>query len=267
MDTFNFTRKKFDSLSEPNQRRHIIKWLSAVYQSLTAKRATVETCRFFQDQYQQVSHWIGDGPKVFPSSNEVRPLLEFISDQIHSHRTRLGIQAKDYNLMEKIAISDLKTGPLLPKLNCHVALEGLRSFFNVGTIIRTCEAAGFRSVIIGNIPDASHPGIRKTAMGADQWIDVHASEDLLSCLSEKKEAGFRIIGVETLKGSPAFDEYQWSEKTILVFGNEEYGISSHLMSVCDGFVTIPMYGRKNSINVGNAVSVLAFHLARSLHKS
>jgi 23S rRNA (guanosine2251-2'-O)-methyltransferase len=50
---------------------------------------------------------------------------------------------------------------------------------------------------------------------------------------------------------------------VVVFGNEEYGISSHVMPMVDDIVHIPMFGRKNSLNVANAVAVILFQIALS----
>ena len=85
--------------------------------------------------------------------------------------------------------------------------------------------------------------------------------DLAGCLLKKKEAGFRIIGIETIGNARAFHEFPWQENTILVFGNEEYGISSHVLAVCDDFVHIPMFGKKNSINIAAAAAVICFQVA------
>lgn len=264
MERFNFTQKKFASLSNESQRKHIIKWLLDIYQSVSSNRLTPGQLNSFRDQYRIIASWIGDNPFAFPEADGTRPWLEFISDQIHFHRTCLGLTPKDPDLLEKIQTRDNIHSERHPKFDCHVALEGLRSLFNIGTIIRTCEAAGFQSVILGKIPDTTHPGIQKTAMGADQWIDIIPADDLFDTLMEKKKTGYQILGIETVKGAPGYDTVQWQEKSILVFGNEEYGISSHLMQICDSFVQIPMYGRKNSINVANAVSVVAFHVAQAL---
>ncbi len=50
---------------------------------------------------------------------------------------------------------------------------------------------------------------------------------------------------------------------MLVFGNEEYGISSHVMPMVDAIVHIPMFGKKNSLNVANAVAVILFQIVLS----
>jgi len=264
MDTFNFTQKKFLTLSKESQHRHIIKWLTNVYQTMTTNRLNQKSLDLFSRQYNQILEWGQLQPFEKPEYNQPRLWLEKISDQIHSHRAAIGVSCRDQDLMGRVLTEDISSKP--NTIDCHVALESLRSLFNVGSIIRTCEAAGFKSIILGNMPDANHPGIQKTAMGADKSIQIENTEDLSHTLIEKKKAGYKIIGIETIKNAICFDEVDWQDQTIMVFGNEEYGISSHLMEVCDQFVHIPMYGKKNSINVANAVSVICFQAAQSLAK-
>lgn len=83
------------------------------------------------------------------------------------------------------------------------------------------------------------------------------TDDLAQVL-EKKEDGFVIIGVDTLEGSQPCHRFPWPDRAVLVFGNEEYGIAPHLLPVMDRFVHIPMFGRKNSINVANAAATVLF---------
>ena len=203
-------------------------------------------------------------PFIKPESNNTRLWIEAISDRIHYHRSALGHTCRDHDLFEKVQIDDSPLSCNQTDFNCHVALDGLRSLFNVGSIFRTCEAAGFKSVILGNTLGKEHPGVQKTAMGAQKWIKQEKTDDLAQTLLEKKEKGFKIFGVETIEGARPFYDIAWKEKTIVVFGNEEYGISSHVMETCDKFIHIPMFGRKNSLNVANAVAVICFQIAGSL---
>ncbi len=101
-------------------------------------------------------------------------------------------------------------------------------------------------------------------MGSHSLIHQEKTQDLAGTLFEEKEKGFHIIGVETIKNSHPYYDISWQKKTIVVFGNEEYGISSHVCQACDEFTHIPMFGKKNSINVANAASVICFDMATSL---
>ena len=131
----------------------------------------------------------------------------------------------------------------------------------MGAIFRTCDAGGFESLILGNIPGGQHPTIQKTSMGTSTWMPHQTTHDLAGVLLDMKQKGFPIIGIETTDNACPHSLYPWPEKGITVLGNEEYGISSHVMRVCDDFVHIPMLGRKNSINVANAASVIVFQVA------
>ena len=265
MDTFGFTKKKLLSLCPENQHRHIIIWLSEFYQKLTTNRVNQASLKLFAHQYNQILIWTDMMPFIKPDSNNTRQWIETISDQIHFHRSATGNTFCDYDLLEKVQTNDLcKLSYNQIDFHCHIALDGLRSLFNVGSIFRICEAAGFKSIILGNTLDKEHPGVQKTAMGAHKWVEQEKTADLAQTLVEKKGQGFQIIGVETIKGAQLFYDFSWGKKTIVVFGNEEYGISSHVMESCDKFIHIPMFGKKNSINVANAVSIICFHIAGSL---
>ncbi len=264
MDTFGFTKKKLISLNPENQNRHIVNWLSKFYQKITTNRVTPESFDLFTTQYAQILEWLGMKPFIRPESLNTRIWIETISNRIHYHRLATGKILRDYDLLKKVQTNDTQVVTDQKNFNCHVALDGLRSLFNVGSIFRTCEAAGFKSIILGNTLGKEHHGVQKTAMGAEQWIEQEKVNDLAKTLIEKKEKGYQIIGVETMEESSSFDEIDWTDKTIVVFGNEEYGISSHVMKTCDTFVHIPMFGKKNSINVANAVSIICFQIARAL---
>lgn len=266
MDAFGFTQKKWQGLSETTQHRHLIEWLSGFYQKLVSNRMGKRSLDLFAHQYNLARAWSGLPSLMIPESTSVRLWIEAVSDAIQYHRTCIGTAIRDHDLAVDILKDDLPLDAEPLNLDCHIALDGLRSLFNIGSIFRICDAAGFDSVILGNTPGKEDSRIAKTAMGAEKWVLQEKTTDLYDTLMKKKKQGYRIVGVETAENAVLYDETEWSPKTILLFGNEEYGISSHILPVCDAFVTIPMFGRKNSINVANAAGIVCFHATRSLLK-
>ena len=264
MDTFGFTKKKLLLLCSENQNKHIIIWLSKFYQKLTTNRVSQTSLDLFTRQYNEILNWMGMKPFVKPESNTTRFWIESISDRIHFHRTAIGTPVRDPDLLEAVQTNDIPISGRQPGFHCLLALDGLRSLFNVGSIFRTCDASGFKSIILGNTPGKEHQGVKKTAMGAHKWVEQEKTSDLAGTLLAKKEKGYNISGVDTIKEALPFYDMPWEDNTILVFGNEEYGISSHVRNACDAFVHIPMFGKKNSLNVANAVAVICFNVARSL---
>jgi len=264
MDTFGFTQKKFLALAEKNQHRHLIAWLSGFYQKLATNRVEITAFDEFCAQYETLLGWI-NAPSTTRPDQGTRGQMEYISDAIQFHRTAAGTPLRDDTLLGQISLPDRTIpGEPLPDIQYQVALDGLRSLFNVGAIFRTCDAAGVRSVILGNTLGKEDPRVRKTAMGAQEWITQEKTSDLAQTLMEKKKQGFRIIGLETIPGSIPCQEYTWPLKAVFVFGNEEYGISSHVLGTLDDIVHIPVFGIKNSLNVASAVAVVLFQAVLSL---
>lgn len=264
MDGFSFTKQKFLSLSIENRNKQLVKWLSGFYQKLTTNRINPASLDLFTRQYNEILTWAGMEPFIKPGSSDPRAWIECISDRIHFHRSATGHILRDYDLFPAVRTGDAEGSPVPTDINCHIALDGIRSLYNAGSIFRICDAAGFKSVILGNMLGKDHPGIQKTARGTEKWVDQEIVTDLAGCLLKKKEAGFKIIGIETIEHSCAFNTYPWQNNTIVVFGNEEYGISSHVMEACDDFVHIPMFGKKNSLNIATAASVICFQVVTSL---
>ncbi len=265
MVIFPFTKKKFLSLSNKSRHEWIIKWLSQIYQELTTNRLKDSSCLLFFSSYSTVLYWMGATSCPMPEGFNTRAWIEFVSDSIHHHRIQSGISTKDHDLLPRINNEDKK---FIEKrsacFNYHIALDGLRSLFNTGSIFRTCDAGGFESVILGNTPGAEHPIVRKTSMGTCKWIPYTKTADLASTLCAMKKQGFEITGIETAEDSQSYTDHNWQKQGVIVLGNEEYGISSHVMRACDNFVHIPMFGKKNSINVANAASIIIFHIASIL---
>ncbi len=266
---FPFTKKKFTSLKTETQHKWVIKWLTDIYQKLITNRITPESILLFTSNYDRVLEWMKITFKEKPDlyADESRAWIEFVSDAIHLHRTKTGIFPKDHDLLDNtaIAVTNMDTARKKTKtIDYHIATDSLRSLFNVGAIFRICDATGFNSIILGNTPGAEHGFVQKTSMGAFSFVKSEKTDDLTATLIQKKSNGYPIIGIETMNNSENYSTFSWPQKAVIVLGNEEYGISRHLLRICDKFVHIPMFGRKNSINVANAASVVMFHIAQQL---
>ena len=267
MSSFLFTKKKFLSIRIETQHKWVIKWLTDIYQQFITNRISSESVSLFSADYGRILKWMGTASRESPKPAEKRDWVEFVSDAIHFHRLGAGISPKDHDLLDNALTIVTKTdasNKRIKTLDYHVAIDNFRSLFNVGAIFRICDAAGFRSIILGNTPGQEHAAVQKTSMGASDWVKAEKTNDLATTLIEKKDKGYTILGIETIKGSVKHTAFKWPQKAIIVLGNEEYGISRHVLRICDHFIHIPMFGRKNSINVANAASVIMFHIAQQL---
>lgn len=141
----------------------------------------------------------------------------------------------------------------------HIVLDRLRSAHNVGNIFRLADAVGASEVICcGYTAAPPHPKLVKTAMGADKTVPFRSFPTAAEAVAELKREGCRAIAVETVSEAADAWNYEYPEKIALVFGNEALGISEEALALCDGFVSLPMFGTKVSINVGNCAAVVLY---------
>ena len=262
MDSFPFTKKKLLSLPAARQHKWIANWLREIYIALIAEEINDASLKLVIKNLEQLRTWIGfSGADVGRLENR-KMWLEFISEAFHEHQKATGLGLAEHDLLPNVLKGDAFTGqPWIPRIPYRVALDNLRSAFNVGSIMRLLDATGFESVTMTlKTPGLENRQVEKTAMGAAGWIPQIKTERMPADLTDLKDRGYRIIGVETVEDSASYLNYPWPQQGVVVMGNEEYGISESVLHTCDDFVHIPMAGHKNSINVANAFAVIAFHI-------
>ena len=152
-------------------------------------------------------------------------------------------------------------------------LDRLRSAHNTGNIFRIAEAAGAKEIIAcGYTPAPPHPKLAKTAMNADKLVPCRQMTDSLEAVKTLRAEGVRqILAVERAENSHFAWEFDYKFPLALVFGNEALGVDEETIAACDAVISLPMFGDKESINVGNCAAaviyaIIAKHrMANKLH--
>jgi 23S rRNA (guanosine2251-2'-O)-methyltransferase len=145
----------------------------------------------------------------------------------------------------------------------YVVLDGLRSAFNVGSILRTSEAAGVRTVYLCGV--TAHPPNRKlekTALGATDHVPWKYMKRTVDALAELRALRVPLIGVETVADSTPYTDFTFPNPVAIVFGHEILGISEPALAMLDKVVRIPMHGFKTTINVATASGIVLFEIVR-----
>jgi len=149
-----------------------------------------------------------------------------------------------------------------------VVLNNIRSLHNVGSIFRTADGAGVEKIwlcgITGYPPDSQ---ITKTALGAESRVKWNHSYDAKEVLRDLKKQGYQIVLVEQTDKSISYHEFIPKGPVCLVMGNEIEGVSEELVGLSDASVEIEMAGLKNSLNVGIAFGIVAYHFRNCLKSS
>ena len=152
------------------------------------------------------------------------------------------------------------TGRPLPVV---VVLDRLRSAHNVGNVFRVVEAVrGEGIVTCGYTATPPHPKLEKTARGCDALVRCEHAETAAEAVRRLRAEGRRIYAAETVEGALPVWEMRFAFPCALVLGNEALGVSAEALALCDGFVSLPALGIKNSINVGNCAAVVLYEALR-----
>lgn len=174
---------------------------------------------------------------------------ETIADRFHHHLKIAGQSRKEHRLLPFIKQGDATTAT--PSLPIAIYLDNVRSAHNVGSILRTVEAFALGEVFFseGMVPP-DHKQVQDAAMGAAEWVRCTQNTPLESLPGP-------IIALETGQDAVPIHAFTFPESFTLVVGNEEYGCSESTLRLADHIIKIPLFGRKNSLNVANAFAIAA----------
>lgn len=154
--------------------------------------------------------------------------------------------------------------------------HNLRSCHNVGSILRTAEGLGISRVILSgytpyplmkNDSRLPHLGakidrqIHKTALGAEKLVKWQHSKDVLLSIKQLQQTGYSVYALEQTPGAALLPEFKPPKKAALVVGREVEGLEQNVIQACDDALEIPMQGKKESFNVGQAVAIALYHCA------
>lgn len=154
-------------------------------------------------------------------------------------------------------LADLRSGAA-----SVLVLDQITNPANVGMILRTATAAGLAGVVL---PRRGVPSVDPLVVKASAGVAFHAP--MLRCASADgacsalREAGFEVLGLAGSEGSDLFSA-RLRPRSAFVLGNETSGVSPAVRTLVQRWLSIPMSGGVESLNVASAAAVLSFELVR-----
>eukprot|EP00555_Chaetoceros_dichaeta_P014163 CAMPEP_0198253172 /NCGR_PEP_ID=MMETSP1447-20131203/3617_1 /TAXON_ID=420782 /ORGANISM="Chaetoceros dichaeta, Strain CCMP1751" /LENGTH=328 /DNA_ID=CAMNT_0043938719 /DNA_START=1 /DNA_END=987 /DNA_ORIENTATION=+ len=142
-------------------------------------------------------------------------------------------------------------------------LDNIRSAHNVGNILRAAEAARVTNVFLcGITPTPPNPKVLKTALSSAAYVPHQHVGSTMEVVRELQGKGVAVWGVETTSNSQSLWTMEMTQPLALVFGNEVVGVHADVLEECDGLVSVPMLGVKNSLNVATCASIVMWEALR-----
>lgn len=199
--------------------------------------------------------------KYVENSRSTIVVLDAVFNSVSETITPQGVLAvvgmPCYRLLDEDYLDKIysKTGKI--KL---LILEDTSDPGNLGTIMRTAEAAGVTGVIMtkGTV-DIFNPKVVRSTMGSIFRLPFAYVEDLKEVIKELKKEGISFYATH-LKGEKSYKAIQYSDRSAILIGNEARGLSDEVADLADTYVIIPMQGKVESLNAAVAAALMMYEV-------
>lgn len=252
----------------------LIKRIRALADKRTRRREGVFLVEGHQPVWRAVqSGWEIETLIVAPELVRNPAAIKMIDD-LDAQRVRIAYLTSD--LFERISDRDGPTGMMaivqqrrqalhavtITPDQTWVVLHRIHNPGNLGTIIRTADAAGIAGIVLsGDCVDLYDPVAVKASMGSIFAVPIIIEREFELVRAWASEHEIRIIGTSGYAESSHWD-FDWAPPLAILLGNEGDGLPEELLNDCDATVRIPMTGTAESLNLGVAAAILMYESRR-----
>lgn len=144
-----------------------------------------------------------------------------------------------------------------------ICLCSVRDPSNLGAIIRSAVAFGIRHIVLSSdCVDAYNPKALRASMGGLFKVNLTYVRDLGAFIQNAKASGRCVYAAELRDYAKGLDEVAFTEKDVIVIGNEGHGISEEISRLCTASVYIPISEATESLNASVAASIFMWELKK-----
>lgn len=213
---------------------------------------SLSLCRTLVVQAERAQEYAGEIERARVSGCEVLLVEKNVMDVLSEAKTPQGILCTVAMPSEPQALSGSR----------FVALDGVQDPGNVGTILRTADAAGFDGALLGRgCADLYGAKTLRSTMGSIFRVPVRRTDDLAGELEGMKRRGYAVVATEL--GGEDFYARCPHERCVLVIGSEGGGVSEAVRDVATHHLALPMRGGAESLNAAVAAGIMIYEMART----
>ncbi len=235
---------------------------------------------FLLEGYTLVAEALSDAPQnillivLTPSFADTARGKEILAN---AARNRTSVVLLEQRLFEEVVPSETPQGVLAvlkepPRAQLQglslsetaqvVVLEGVQDPSNVGAIVRIADAVGAAAVLcVKGTADPYAPKAVRASAGSVLHLPVLLVESIAEVITWLRNQGCQIVATVPEGGINLFAA-EFSERVAVLVGNEGHGLSAEAKKAADLLVTVPMFGRTQSLNVAVATAVVLYEIVR-----
>jgi len=133
---------------------------------------------------------------------------------------------------------------------------------NLGNMVRVADAAGTEGMIIcKESVDVYNPKTVRSTAGSIFHLPVSIDIDIAEAINDLHERGYTVYAADAHQGTNMW-EIEWPDRMALVMGNEAWGMPDEEEALADAMVSVPLFGKAESLNVSAAAAVLLYEVGK-----
>ena len=181
-----------------------------------------------------------------------------VLDKLASHHQNYIAEVTDFEYCE---LDDIINSKKDENGNFIVVLDGVEDPHNFGSIIRVCECAGVDGIVIESRRSCQvNETVYKTSCGAVNNVKIAKVSNINDAIKTMQKNNIWVYALEA-DGESAY-KTNLKGNLALVMGSEGFGVGALTKKICDGVISLPMYGQVNSLNVSTATSAVVYEALR-----
>lgn len=186
-------------------------------------------------------------------------VFDDISGTVSSQGILAIVKKPEYTLDEILKAAKGEKNPAGPgDGKKYLLLEDIQDPGNLGTMVRTAEAAGINAIIMSAATaDIFNPKVIRSTMGSCFRVPFVYAEDFPAAVEELKKSGVRVYAAY-LHGGNNYKNVSFNADAAIMIGNEGNGLSDAAVLAADERVFIPMCGQIESLNAAVAGAILMY---------
>ncbi|MEE3467254.1 MAG: RNA methyltransferase [Eubacterium sp.] len=215
-----------------------------------------EDTHFYYNKYRDLTGYISE------NNNGVTPGVEVVTTSLFQSISDV---VTEQGILAVVGMPEYENEAFFEREDCKLlCLEEVRDPGNIGTMIRTAEAAGFDAILLSpGCADVYQPKVVRSTAGAILRMPCLTcnNNDFIGQLTDLKQHGFTLYAT-LLQRSVDFKEPTYDGRLGVMIGNEANGLSDEATSLADIRVKIPMQGNVESLNAAVSAALLMYEVNR-----
>ncbi len=198
---------------------------------------------------------------IISENKDLPPSWDYGSISVTVVTDEIITQLSDTEAPQGIVAICRPTGMSIESVNANklLLIDAVQDPGNLGTMIRTADAAGMDAVIVGEgSVDIYNPKVLRSAQGSHFHLPVIRG-NLFDWVKKLNEAAIPVFGT-ALENAKEYTDIHGSEKFALIVGNEGSGVNKDLLDATTANLYIPIFGKSESLNVAVATGILLYYL-------